>query len=443
MLRDQTYVDLQSPMPVDDTSMSSAVASITGETVVLSFNSSGTRTTDAGEAAGTAVQGRFANKNILTVSGGNIGTYNDSSISFTGDCFTSEVAFPTAIWERNKDATWVNKLSTMTTDMSNGQFTVNYRTGEVWGLKATTTSSLTSTSYDINLAQTGSSGGLDTDVNIDQIQGTEVNLDDAAFGVGTDGVLACGLLADETTPDSVDEGDIGLPRMTLNRRQIMAGQTLDDAAFGVGTEYANATGFFADETGTDSVDEGDIGIARMTLDRRQIMSSDFLEDAVFASGGYLSMAGVEIDDPTALAAMTEGDNGNLKGDLSGRLIATLGTQLDVTNDSVSTQPVEPSNINTSAAATSLVIKASAGTIYEVRGHNDAASSQYIQVHDAASLPADTAVPEDSFLVAADSNFSITFPQGKSCATGIVVSNSSTLATKTIGSADCWFSAEYL
>lgn len=47
---------------------------------------------------------------------------------------------------------------------------------------------------------------------------------------------------------------------------------VDDAAFAVGTSKVNATGFMADETSTDSVDEGDIGIARMTLDRKQIVS---------------------------------------------------------------------------------------------------------------------------------------------------------------------------
>ena len=46
--------------------------------------------------------------------------------------------------------------------------------------------------------------------------------------------------------------------MTLNRRLITAGNTLDDSAFGIGTEYVNAQGLLADETSTDSVDEGDI-----------------------------------------------------------------------------------------------------------------------------------------------------------------------------------------
>lgn len=48
--------------------------------------------------------------------------------------------------------------------------------------------------------------------------------DDAAFTPGTSKVSALGLIADETSTDSVDEGDVGAPRMTLNRRQIVVPQ---------------------------------------------------------------------------------------------------------------------------------------------------------------------------------------------------------------------------
>ena len=45
--------------------------------------------------------------------------------------------------------------------------------------------------------------------------------DDAAFTPGTSRVTPIGLQADETATDSVDEGDVGAPRMTLDRKQIM------------------------------------------------------------------------------------------------------------------------------------------------------------------------------------------------------------------------------
>jgi hypothetical protein len=46
---------------------------------------------------------------------------------------------------------------------------------------------------------------------------------------------------------------------------------VDDAAFTPATSKVLAVGYMADETSTDIVTEGDVGIARMTLDRRQIV----------------------------------------------------------------------------------------------------------------------------------------------------------------------------
>lgn len=46
--------------------------------------------------------------------------------------------------------------------------------------------------------------------------------DDAAFTPGTNGVVMAGFQADETATDSVDEGDAGAARITLDRKQIVA-----------------------------------------------------------------------------------------------------------------------------------------------------------------------------------------------------------------------------
>lgn len=104
----------------------------------------------------------------------------------------------------------------------------------------------------------------------------------------------------------------------------------------------------------------------------------------------------------------------------------------------------PVNATTTAYAASLVVKATPGILYGLTGYNSKTSAQFIQVHDAASLPSDTAVPKVVFTVGALSNFSLDYGKyGRQFNTGIVVCNSSTGPTKTIGSADVWVDVQYV
>lgn len=105
----------------------------------------------------------------------------------------------------------------------------------------------------------------------------------------------------------------------------------------------------------------------------------------------------------------------------------------------------PLNIHSTAYEASHIIKATNGILYGITGYNSKTSSQFIQLHDAAALPIDTAIPALTFLVPAQSAFSLdfgamgrNFPGG-----GIIICNSSTGPTKTIGSADCWFDCQYV
>lgn len=67
---------------------------------------------------------------------------------------------------------------------------------------------------------------------------------------------------------------------------------VDDAAFTAGTSEVLPVGFFADETATDSVDEGDAGAARMTLDRKQIITTY----AHAAAGGCTPYKNIDVDE---------------------------------------------------------------------------------------------------------------------------------------------------
>src|SRR3954465_15283918 len=94
--------------------------------------------------------------------------------------------------------------------------------------------------------------------------------------------------------------------------------------------------------------------------------------------------------------------------------------------------------STTAYAASLVVKKEAGVLLSCFGYNSG-PQQWVQIHDAAALPANTAVPLHTFVIAAGDNFSVIIPTtGIPCGTGIVIANSSTAQTLTVGAADCWF-----
>lgn len=104
-------------------------------------------------------------------------------------------------------------------------------------------------------------------------------------------------------------------------------------------------------------------------------------------------------------------------------------------------PVKTRNVSSAAYEASHILKATPATLFWVSGYNSKGTAQFIQLFDSATLPADTAVPLLTITVAASSNFTILIPStGMFFGSGIVISNSSTGPTKTIGSNDCYYTA---
>lgn len=102
----------------------------------------------------------------------------------------------------------------------------------------------------------------------------------------------------------------------------------------------------------------------------------------------------------------------------------------------------PLNFNTGVKATSVVVPGRI-VVYGFTVYNTKASSQFINVFDANALPADAAVPLFSWALAANTGVGFGFqPNGRQFQTGLVLCNSSTDATKTIGSADCFFDVQF-
>lgn len=247
--------------------------------------------------------------------------YNSPLTFGTGTTLTEEVVCP-----REFSKSWQSAIDYAENNLSNGQYFVDYLRGRIIGKKADTTASETIT---YNVGASSSSVSLDAE-----------KTDDGAFTPGTDKVLAMGAFADETATDSVNEGDIGIIRMTLDRRLITAGQKLDDAAFGVGTDYITPTGYLADETASDSVDEGDVGLPRMTLNRRPIGAGNLLDDSAFGVGtDYVSPVAF-LADETATDSIDEGDVGLPRMTLNRRPIGA-GNILDDAAFGIGTDYVNP------------------------------------------------------------------------------------------------------
>lgn len=163
------------------------------------------------------------------------------------------------------------------------------------------------------------------------------------------------------------------------------------------------------------------------------------EDAAHVSGDAgLQALSVRND---GLGSLTSGS-----GDYSPTSVGSVGENFATFAPpmiTASAAAVALSEAATTALATNLVVKASAGTLYRLHGINNNAAVRYIQIANLAALGADGTVPAFVWQVAASSPFSIDFGMfGRRFTTGIVVCISTTLATKTIGAADLWVNASY-
>lgn len=93
----------------------------------------------------------------------------------------------------------------------------------------------------------------------------------------------------------------------------------DDGVFTAGTSTGIVAFGFADETSTDSVNEGDCGALRMTLNRRLITADLYQEDTAHTTADYGSQVFAVRTDTQAALAGTTGDYTPLQTDAYGAL----------------------------------------------------------------------------------------------------------------------------
>ena len=102
----------------------------------------------------------------------------------------------------------------------------------------------------------------------------------------------------------------------------------------------------------------------------------------------------------------------------------------------------PLNFNQGVLVASIVVPGRI-VVYGFTVTNTNAAAQFVNVFDANALPANAAVPLFSKSVPAHDAVGFGFtPRGRQFQTGLVLCNSSTDATKTIGAADCFFDVQF-
>lgn len=172
--------------------------------------------------------------------------------------------------------------------------------------------------------------------------------------------------------------DAGTLRVTVDSDQLGSDPTIsDDAAFTPATSKILPAGFFADESSTDSVDEGDGGAARMTLDRKVIMTPqphttgglsifrsidlDETEEDVKTSAGqiyglwvtntatstrfvkFYNATAANVTVGTTTPVITIGIPGNTSDDVSGLFASAMGIAFDTAISAAATTGVADSD----------------------------------------------------------------------------------------------------
>lgn len=112
-------------------------------------------------------------------------------------------------------------------------------------------------------------------------------------------------------------------------------------------------------------------------------------------------------------------------------------------DILTARPEQQLSVTTPKLANSLAVSSGQSKLWGFSGFNSNAAAQFILVFDANSVPPNGAIPDFVMKAPASDNFWVSWaPHYRWHSEGIVICNSSTAATLTIGAADCWIDCQW-
>lgn len=167
---------------------------------------------------------------------------------------------------------------------------------------------------------------------------TPSKVDDAAFTPATDTVVPIGALADETAPDSVNEGDVGIPRMSLNRALNVR----------IRDDLGNERGMAINAAGEVGVQQGSAASLQATV------HGTIAHDTADSTAPHKIGGQARTTNPTAVA---DADRVNAIFDDLGRQVTVLNQVRDLVTDATTTI--------TSSTTETTILAAAASTFHDL------------------------------------------------------------------------------
>jgi hypothetical protein len=182
--------------------------------------------------------------------------------------------------------------------------------------------------------------------------GTGVSdVDDSSFTVGSDDLVPVGYLVDETTPDSADEGDVGIARMSANR---IAYGIIRDAAGNERGANVNASGQLSVTGPVTNAGTFAVQVDGAALTALQLIDDIVYVDEVTFTATTSKIAGIgAVFDDASSNTMDEDEIGSL------RMTAARALHVSVQNASLA---VTATNLDVQSGGADLATEATAAAI---------------------------------------------------------------------------------